>query len=103
VFEEDLLQLLPLEGPGYSFADLRRLVRQRGFDAEGFEITWEDLPHSGSPPLIAHLSSGHFIVVIRRAGELVYYFDSASGRTHHIDRASFLAKWSGLVLELRTL
>jgi len=103
VMEEDMTRFLPIKTNGYSFSDLKKFAQSRGFNAIGYQADFEDLPSNGSPPVVAHLNNGHFIVVIRQEIEWVYYFDSAMGLTYHIDKKAFLEKWSGFILEVTTM
>jgi hypothetical protein len=104
VFESDLVRIrTPGEQGGYSLLELQQLARTRGLDARGFKGGWDDLPSEGRPPVIAHLSAGHFVVVHQTESDRVLFFDPAKGQLVTMGRNRFEAEWSRKYLGFFTL
>ena len=100
LFENDVLEHLPLPKGGYSFQELKIISEMRHFIAEGLRGEWTDLPVAGQPPVIVHLISNHYLVVISRSNDAVFYFDPAYGKTLKVSKKQFLEKWQGYFLKV---
>lgn len=99
VFEQHVIESIPEPSTsGYSFDDLARFVKMRGFRAEGVESSSDQLPSLGQTPVLAHLSRGHFVVVHSRTDRWVTLFDPAFGDILRVPEARFSKEWSGRIL-----
>jgi ABC-type bacteriocin/lantibiotic exporter with double-glycine peptidase domain len=75
----ELARGVELERFGLSLADLRSLLRRRGVRTEGIRLSPADFAEI-SPPLIAWLSAGHYVVLTASQNGQVIVSDPARGR-----------------------
>ena len=104
VFEQQFIQEIPLRqgSQGYSLLEIAEFVESRGFKAAGYLLSERDLPQPGDLPVLAHLSRGHFVVVLARNNGHVSLFDPALGETISVPLTLFLEEWSGRALVVTT-
>lgn len=104
VFEEDYIDVFPgASNSEVSMWQLLKFAEKRGFSAIGKKGTAADLPSAGGLPVIAHLTRGHFVVVIQvKQKDAVLLFDPAYGLTLTVPHSEFLEAWSGHYLEVST-
>lgn len=103
VFPEQVLARPPAQPDlGYSLQEIKLIAEGRGFYAEGFRGSWDDLPGIGEPPVLMHLTESHYIVGLGRNGDQFLYFDPAVGSLITVDRTAILSRWSGNFLRVLT-
>lgn len=86
-----------------SLAELIRLVRSVGLEARPWKMPFEALPGvlAASAPVLVHYDrpQGHFALVLSVGPQGVVTADPARG-LELLTRSQFLARWSGVVLEV---
>lgn len=101
IFGEQLYALDPPKSPsGYSMFELAKIASNRGFTAEGFAGNISNLPQDSQAPVIAHLTIGHFVVVLYADPNTVTFFDPSTGNVHVAPSREFAQLWSGKYLEI---
>jgi predicted double-glycine peptidase len=87
---------------GFSMLDMKSYLDDRGFNADGFEITLDDFIRIGVPAITLVNTGGykHFVVVKGVDAENVLVGDPAAG-TVVVPRDIFEDLWSGKVLGVR--
>ncbi len=101
IFEADVMKLKsPSSELGYSMLELAKIAKSRGFMATGIWGEVKDLPVLGDNPAIAHYKKGHFVVVLFKDKNKVYYYDPAQGMILNEAVRDFKDKWSGAMLKL---
>lgn len=84
---------------GFSLLDMRRYLRSKGFDADGFELPLEKLQEEGLPAIVLLNDRGyrHFVVVKGLHNGRVLLGDPAKG-TRAMPRSRFEKLWDNRVL-----
>lgn len=86
---------------GFSLLDLKYAAQQKGYDAAGFKLTFEQLKQL-SAPVIVHVKPfgyHHFAVLRGIAGDRVYLADPSRGNIH-LRAAHFIEEYGGIVFAL---
>jgi ABC-type bacteriocin/lantibiotic exporter with double-glycine peptidase domain len=97
VFEEDIISNYPRHAhEGYNALELSRIASDFGLKATVRRINWNELLGVGSLPIIAHFRTQHFVVLLKKTGNEITYFDPALGENVTISRPDFARKWSGI-------
>ena len=88
-----------IKAEGFSLLDMKRFLESHGFQADGFEVTLEQLGEAGLPAiaLINEQGYNHFVVIKGLRGGRVLLGDPASG-TRVLTQKSFEALWSNRIL-----
>lgn len=87
---------------GFSLLDMKRYLNGRGYQADGFRISLDDLAQAKTPA-IALIDLGayrHFVVIKGVRGDEVLVGDPALGLKRY-PRAEFEKMWNGVVLAVR--
>ncbi len=86
---------------GFSLLDMKRYLQQRGFDADGFEASLDELEKAAVPAiaLISENGYNHFVVIKGIRGDRILVGDPATGR-RTVSRTAFMAQWQTKVLFL---
>lgn len=84
---------------GFSLLDMRRYLRSKGFEADGFELPLEKLQEEGVPAIVLLNDRGyrHFVVVKGLRNGRVLLGDPARG-TRAMPRSRFEALWDNRIL-----
>lgn len=84
---------------GFSLLDMKRVLEANGFQADGFEVTLEQLAEAGLPAiaLINEQGYNHFVVIKGVRGGRVLFGDPASG-IRSLPQKAFEAMWHNGVL-----
>ena len=92
-----------IQAHGFSMLDMKRYLDQRGFDAGGFRMGFEDIARVGVPVIGLVNTNGyhHFVVVKGIRGDEALIGDPAGGAVV-LPRARFERIWTGTALGLRT-
>ncbi len=79
---------------GFSLLDLQRVARSRGYKAQGFKISADDLPKLGGPVIVFIEPHGykHFAVLKGIRGDRVYLADPSRGNIR-LPAYRFLDSW----------
>lgn len=88
-----------IRSEGFSLLDMRRYLRSRGFEADGFELPVEKLFEEGLPAIVLLNDRGyrHFVVIKGMRHGRVLVGDPARG-TRAIARRDFDRLWDNRVL-----
>lgn len=88
-----------IQREGFSLLDMKRFLKTRGFEADGFEQPLDKLLEARVPAIALINENGylHFVVVKGLRGERVLIGDPASG-TRAVPRADFEASWKNRLL-----
>jgi len=97
VDEEYLIQHSHLSGKGTSLLALANLANEFGFKGSGKRVNYIAL-QSIFKPLILHLNSNHYIVLLEADNYKVVYFDPALGELIYLNRLQFEKIWDGIAL-----
>lgn len=110
VNEESLLNLISqirggddsYKSEGVSLLDLKSLAQQRGYQADGYRLTIEQLSHLKSPVLIYYKPKGydHFSILKYVKNSRAYLSDPVKGNVA-IPVWQFKEEWDGAVLALQ--
>lgn len=86
---------------GFSLLDMKRYLQARGFLADGFEASLDELVNASTPAiaLISEKGYNHFVVVKGMQDDRVLIGDPATGR-RTMSRAAFESLWQTRVLFL---
>ncbi|MFN3353315.1 MAG: C39 family peptidase [Brevundimonas sp.] len=87
---------------GFSLLDMKRYLETRGYAADGFRLSFEELTRSRSPAILMLDQEGyrHFVVLKGTRDGRVLIGDPALGlRTY--DRETFEAMWNGVAFMIR--
>jgi uncharacterized protein len=84
---------------GFSLLDMRRYLKSKGFEADGFELPLDKLLEEGVPAIVLLNDRGyrHFVVVKGMRNGRVLLGDPAKG-TRAMPRSRFEALWDNRVL-----
>lgn len=88
-----------IQREGFSLLDMKRFLKSRGFEADGFEQPLDKLLEARVPAIVLINENGyhHFVVVKGLRGNRVLIGDPANG-TRAVPRAAFEASWQGRLL-----
>lgn len=88
-----------IQREGFSLFDMKRFLKTRGFEADGFEQPLEQLLQARVPAIVLINDKGyqHFVVVKGLRGDRVLVGDPARG-TRALLRADFEAMWPSRLL-----
>jgi predicted double-glycine peptidase len=84
---------------GFSLLDMKRFLKTRGFEADGFEQSLDKLLEARVPAIVLINENGyhHFVVVKGLRGDRVLIGDPANG-TRAVLRPDFEASWQSRLL-----
>jgi len=84
---------------GFSLLDMKRYLESRGFDAQGYSITIDDLRQANQPMIVLIETKGfrHFVVVKGVRDKAVLIGDPIRGLLQ-VPLADFAKEWKGVVL-----
>lgn len=84
---------------GFSLLDMKRFLQTRGFEADGFEQSLDQLATARVPAIVLINEKGyqHFVVIKGLRGDRVLVGDPANG-TRALSRAAFQAIWQSRLL-----
>jgi len=87
---------------GFSLLDMKQYLESRGFPADGFRLSLDDLAKIGVPAIILINDDGynHFVVIKGITRRYVLLGDPAKG-TRAMDRSRFEKIWNGLAFVIR--
>ena len=87
---------------GFSLLDMKRYLEVRGYAADGFRMTYEELERTGSPAIVMldHDGYRHFVVLKGAREGRVLIGDPALGLRIY-DRAKFESMWNGVAFMIR--
>ena len=102
-FEHDLTRDYPrAHEEGYSLAELQKIARARGFEAQGFTGSVGSLSELKTDAAVVHMRRGHYAVVWKAVGtNEVHLFDSAVGAVLRVPLQRVEQVWSGNYLRVR--
>lgn len=83
---------------GTDLYTLSQLAQQFGFEADGYQMRFEDMLQV-QLPFIAHYDGNHFVVVYKVTERKVWVADPATGK-YQYSRGEFESKWNGIGLIL---
>lgn len=88
-----------IQREGFSLLDMKRFLKSRGFEADGFEQPLNKLLEARVPAIVLVNENGyrHFVVVKGLQDDRVLVGDPANG-TRAMPRATFEAHWQGRLL-----
>jgi predicted double-glycine peptidase len=88
-----------IRGEGFSLLDMKRFLKARGFEADGFQEPLDKLVETRIPAIVLINENGyqHFVVVKGIKGDRVLLGDPAKGTTA-VSRAAFEAIWKNRFL-----
>lgn len=94
VTEQELLVAMDKQDGRASFDDMARALAQRGFKAQGFAASWEQLVRLKMPVVVylKHRKDDHFSVLRGISADAVWLADSSLGNRTY-SRAQFLEMW----------
>ena len=94
VTEKELLIAMDKQDGRASFDDMARALAQRGFKAQGFAASWEQLVRLKVPVVVylKHRKDDHFSVLRGISSDAVWLADSSLGNRTY-SRAQFLEMW----------
>jgi len=86
---------------GFSLLDLRRAAQKKGYEAEGFKLTSEQLKQLATPVIVfvQPLGYKHFAVLRGIDRGRVFLADPARGNLR-MSMGRFLSEWDGIVFVL---
>lgn len=86
---------------GFSLLDMKRYLEARGYPADGYKVSYDQLVKSRSPAItiIQVKSYRHFVVIKGATPSKVLVGDPASG-LHAYSRAEFEKVWQGVVFAI---
>ena len=86
---------------GFSLLDLKYAARQKGYDAAGFKLTFEQLKQLSAPVIVFVRPFGyhHFAVLRGIAGDRVFLADPSRGNLR-LSAAHFQEEYGGIVFVL---
>lgn len=95
VTEQDLLQAMDKQDGRANFDDMARALAGRGFKAQGFAASWEQLVQLKMPVVVylKHRKDDHFSVLRGISADAVWLADSALGNRTY-SREQFLEMWN---------
>ena len=84
---------------GFSLLDMKRFLKTRGFEADGFEQSLDKLLEARLPAIVLINENGyhHFVVIKGLRGDRVLIGDPANG-TRAVMRPDFEASWQSRLL-----
>ncbi|MGZ8311835.1 MAG: C39 family peptidase [Allosphingosinicella sp.] len=88
---------------GFSLLDMKRYLAAQGYQADGYQVTLDEIERSGVPGIVLLNLGGyrHFVVVKGVQGDEVLVGDPALGmRT--LSRAEFTETWAGVYFVLNS-
>jgi hypothetical protein len=101
IFEHDIVQAQPADAAeGYSLGELERIVKTRGFRADGYAGTIESLSGLKEDVAVIHTRSGHFLVVWKPHRGWFHAFDPAVGKVLLIPGQQIVELWTGYYLRI---
>ena len=88
-----------IQREGFSLLDIKQYLDARGFRADGFEASLDQLAEARVPAIVLVREHGynHFVVIKGVANGKVLFSDPAAG-TRILPRAEFAVIWSGGIL-----
>jgi len=88
-----------IQKEGFSFLDMKRFLEARGYPADGFQVSLDDLSKAGIPAIVLMVDNGyhHFVVVKGMRGNTVLIGDPAVG-LRVVPREQFEASWPSRVV-----
>lgn len=88
-----------IQKQGFSMLDMKSYLQRRGYQADGFKISLEQLAASGVPAITIINNNGylHFVIIKGLDASGVLVGDPATG-VRKMDLESFRALWEGRIL-----
>lgn len=86
---------------GFSLLDMKRWLASAGIEADGYQVTLDQIAQTGLPgiALISVANYKHFVVIKGISQHAVLVGDPSTG-LHQMDRASFQQAWNGVYFVL---
>lgn len=86
---------------GFSMLDMKRYLEAKGYSADGYKVTLDQLASASIPAIVLIELKGykHFVVVKGITGKHVLVGDSSTG-TRVVARSAFESIWKGLAFVL---